>query len=161
MPGVESSQPTQAQQAYAAQMEAYAKAEDAKVEALIPELDEKKTDKDSRAQFQKECFRTLELSGLTPSQISYAWHNDPTFRSAASQKMIADSTRWRLAQEKMKDVGQHKKQAPPPQRPGTEQPYGGMDQARENSAIEKLVSLRGNQAIDAAVKIMQARRQRG
>jgi hypothetical protein len=80
----------------AAQWQAYAKSQDDIVMERVPEL--KDPDPARRAAFSQECFWTLkETYGMSDEQIRQSYQGG-ALRSAAGQLMVADATRWRLAQ---------------------------------------------------------------
>jgi hypothetical protein len=89
-------------QAYeAAQLERWKKAQNAAIDAELPEL----RDPQTAAAFRQDVAGTLKSMGITEQHLQHHIFG-PAIHSIEGQRLIADATRWRKAQERARQVRQ-------------------------------------------------------
>jgi hypothetical protein len=94
--------------------------------------------------------------GIPKEALPKLWQNE-IFRDAYSQRIVADAASWHKAKQRARNAVQ--RELPPVQRPGV--PRGrGADRAEEISRLSAgLPNMRGTDALRAATKLMQAKRE--
>jgi hypothetical protein len=139
-------------QAYeAAQLERWKKAQNAAIDAELPEL----RDPQTAAAFRQDVAGTLKSMGITEQHLQHHIFG-PAIHSIEGQRLIADATRWRTAQARAKLVRQTP--LPPVQKPGTGRAYvsGGAQSVRDLTA--QLKTAKGNSALRIATELTRAKR---
>src|SRR5262249_48256399 len=152
---VQYAQAVQAQQQY----ERVAEAWDKQAAVLVPELADN-ADKGTQREIQHASLAVLKDAGLTEAQIGQMWRGGGMIhlRHPAAVKILADAAKYRLGQERVKEIREHK--APPPKlvRPGTRQPAGAADASRLKDLMQRLPSMSRSAGLDAAVQALQMKR---
>jgi hypothetical protein len=144
------------QQAQQTQFRAWAKQNDdafdawASKEVSASELDAIK---------DEACLMMREEYGATAEQLGQAWHSNPTMRSLASQKMIFEAARNRLAR---KSIASKLQRPPVPnlQRPGS----GNLERPTASDAELSALNKKFSQSLspkDAAALVAARRARRG
>jgi hypothetical protein len=103
---------------------------------------------------QQTAERVLKDHGFTSDELRQAWNGYSNFslRDYRVQGVVADATRWRLAQQRAKTAA--KRPVPPVQRPGVSQPFSVNEGAVQglNSRLD-----RTNNIKDAAALVVARR----
>jgi hypothetical protein len=105
---------------YTQNYQRFAAEHDKAVETMVPEL-APTADPKVRAELQQGARELLKEAGFTDDELRHAWQNGGVFylRDARAQKIIADASRWRIAQARLKTA--IKAPHPEVQRPGVRQ----------------------------------------
>jgi hypothetical protein len=108
-----------------------------------------KMSKAERQAIQDGAFETLTEAGYSPEEIAQAWHGQAalSLRDYRAQQVLFDAARWRLANEKARNV---KRAVPTVQRPGMGHPQPEPEVQR----LERKQSL----SIREATKLFEARK---
>jgi hypothetical protein len=126
----------------------------------IPELQ----DAQKKFAMQAETKAMLKDRGFDDREVAAAWngHTGVSLRDYRVQSVIADATRWRMAQARAKDIASKRAPVPPVMRPGTYRPAGADSEADIGRLERALSGARGERAaLRAATKLTQARRAAG
>jgi hypothetical protein len=143
-------QRSHARAALAAQQDALASAEIAKV---LPHAD--------RAELGRQATETLRSVGLDDRQIQAHYHGGlpVDLRWAGAQLLIAKAAAYDSMQAKAKQVRQTP--LPPVQKPGTARPRGAAEAQRVSDLKSQLRGARGNKALELGMELLRAQRASG
>ena len=132
----------------------YSTEQDKKFAEVFPEL----SDPEKRAKMEKAALGYLTDIGFENDELAALWGGDKgiSIRDAKIQRIIADATRFREAQEALKKA---KTQAVPPvQRPGVAQPKGAGDAAKLKELNARLTQTGSPRDAAALLAARRARR---
>jgi hypothetical protein len=136
-----------------AHLDKWAQAQNAIIDAELPELRDPKT----AARFKQDVAETMRVMGITQDHLNHHLFG-PSLRSVEGQRLLADATRWRVAQQKAQQVRQAP--VPPVQRPGTYRAVNdGAQSVRELQ--QRLNRASGREALRLATELTKARRVNG
>ena len=150
----QASRQVQAQQAQEMQKQfnGWAKAQDAELEAKVPEI---ANDPDMKV--SKAALRSLKDVGYSEEELAAAWNGQPfSMRDHRAQLLI-----WKAAQYDMARAGVGRPEAPalpPVQRPGISSSVGERTFVDTSDLRRQLKSARGLEAVRIATKMHQAQR---
>jgi len=125
----------------------YAKAEDARLEALL-----KGEASDVRQAVAQEIMASAKASGIEPDELQHLFDNEPLMRNATFQRMMYDAGKYRLMMKARDAVTT--KPIPPVQRPGMAASRGERDQ-HDLRALNARLSSSGD--LKDAVALYQAK----
>ncbi len=139
----------------------FAKKEDEAFTQSAPEA------KDPKAfeKVQKGAIDLLKEVGFSDTELGEGWHGmrDFSLRDHRVQLLIRDAYLYRASKDEAKEARQkmasQKKQPSPVQRPGTSTGQNATLNSQMQALAEKLPTLRGNAAIEAATQLTAWRRQ--
>jgi hypothetical protein len=135
-----------------AHLDKWAQAQNAIIDAELPELRDPKT----AARFKQDVAETMKAMGITQEHLNHHLFG-PSLRSVEGQRLLADATRWRVAQQRAHQIRQAP--VPPVQRPGTYRARDdGAQSVHELSA--RLAKASGREAIRIATELQRAKRAR-
>jgi hypothetical protein len=136
----------------AAQLERWAQAQNAIIDAELPELRDPRT----AAAFKQDVAETLKAMNITQEHLSHHIFG-PALRSVEGQRLLADATRWRVATAKANQARQIN--LPPVMKPGT---YRAPDSGQSVRDLQmQLKGAKGRDALRIATEITRARRMNG
>ncbi len=139
----------------------FAKKEDEAFTQAAPEAKDPKTFE----KVQKGAVDLLKEVGFSDTELGEGWHGmrDFSLRDHRVQILIRDAYLYRAGQEDAKvsrqKMASQKKQPSPVQRPGTATGHNATLSAQMQALAEKLPTLTGNAAVEAAVQLQNYRRQ--
>jgi hypothetical protein len=153
---LQAAQQTQDQQHAAAarqRFESFAKAEDARLDAML-----KGESSQTQRAVTDEILAGAKEAGVEPAEFIRLFHSDPLMRNAHFQKMMYDAGKYRLAQKTTPKAAT--REVPPVQRPGVAASRSSASAATINALTAKLDrtgSLRDAQALLAAQRRANAK----
>jgi hypothetical protein len=135
-----------------ANLDRWARAQNDIIDAELPELRDPRT----AARFKQDVADTLKAMNITQEHLSHHIFG-PALRSVEGQRLLADATRWRVAQEKARQVRQAP--VPPVLRPGA---YRARDDGAASVAElqRRLRGVSGRRAIEIGAELTRAKRAR-
>jgi hypothetical protein len=136
-----------------AHLDKWAQAQNDIIDAELPELRDPKT----AARFKQDVAETMRVMGITQEHLNHHLFG-PSLRSVEGQRLLADATRWRVAQQKAQRARQVP--LPPVQKPGAYRAVNdGAQSVRELQ--QRLYRASGREALRVATELTKARRANG
>jgi hypothetical protein len=99
----------------------------------------------------------MRVMGITQDHLNHHLFG-PSLRSVEGQRLLADATRWRVAQQRAQQVRQTP--VPPVQKPGTWRASDGGEQSVRELQM-RLKGASGREALRLATELTKARRANG